>query len=59
MTAEPNAATVLEEDESLEPADSTFKAALGATMTLIALTIVWEFWFGSFKFRRGCCHLQA
>jgi len=49
MTAEPNAATVLEEDESLEPADSTFKAALGATMTLIALTIVWEFLVRQFQ----------
>ena len=42
MTAESNAATLPQEDESLEAADSTFKAALGATMTLIALTIVWE-----------------
>ena len=42
MTAESNAAALLQEDESLEAADSTLKAALGATMTLIALTIVWE-----------------
>jgi ABC-type anion transport system duplicated permease subunit len=42
MTAESNAATLPQEDESLEAADSTFKAALGATMTLIALTVVWE-----------------
>src|SRR6516225_8947334 len=42
MTAEPNAATLLQDDEPLEPADSTLKAALGATMTLIALTVVWE-----------------
>ena len=42
MTAEPNAATLLQDDEPLEPADSTLKAALGATITLIALTVVWE-----------------
>ena len=33
----------LDEDESLEPADSTLKAILGATVTLIALVVVWEF----------------
>jgi len=42
MTAEPNAATLLQDDEPLEPADSALKAALGATMTLIALIVVWE-----------------
>src|SRR5207244_11523520 len=42
MTAEPNAATLLQDDEPLESADSTLKAALGATVTLIALTVVWE-----------------
>ena len=42
MTAEPNAATLLQDDEPLESADSTLKAALGATITLIALTVVWE-----------------
>src|SRR6516165_7259019 len=49
MTAEPNAATVLEEDESLEPADSTFKAILGSTATLIALVILWEFLVRKFQ----------
>src|SRR6516165_175109 len=49
MTAEPNAATVLQEDESLEPGDSTLKAVLGATATLIALTIAWEFLVREFQ----------
>ena len=49
MTAEPNAATLLQDDEPLEPADSTFKATLGATMTLIALTIVWVFLVRQFQ----------
>ncbi|HET9815220.1 MAG TPA: ABC transporter permease, partial [Xanthobacteraceae bacterium] len=42
MTAEPNAAELYQEDEALEPSDSTLKAALGATLTLVALTILWE-----------------
>ena len=37
MTAEPNAATLLQDDEPLESADSTLKAVLGATITLIAI----------------------
>jgi NitT/TauT family transport system permease protein len=49
MTAEPNAATLLQDDEPLEPADSTLKAAIGATMTLIALTVVWEFLVRQFQ----------
>ncbi len=42
MTVDANTAN-LEEDESLEPANSTLKAILGATVTLIALVAVWEF----------------
>src|SRR5262245_65731419 len=41
MTAERNTAE-LYEDEALEPSDSTLKAVLGATLTLMALTIIWE-----------------
>ena len=42
MTAERNAAELYPEDETLEPSDSTLKAVLGATLTLVALTILWE-----------------
>ena len=42
MTAEPNASELYQEDEVLEPSDSTIKAVLGATLTLVALTILWE-----------------
>ena len=41
MTVDASIAT-LDEDESLEPPDSTLKAVLGATVTLIALVVVWE-----------------
>jgi hypothetical protein len=42
MTAERNAAELYQEEEALEPSDSTLKAVLGATLTLMALTILWE-----------------
>jgi NitT/TauT family transport system permease protein len=42
MSVQQDAAILNLEDESLEPADSTLKAVLGATATLIALIIVWE-----------------
>src|SRR5262249_38843005 len=42
MTGEPNADTLLQDDEPLEPAASRLKVAVGDTMTLIALTVVWE-----------------
>jgi NitT/TauT family transport system permease protein len=41
MTVDASIAT-LDEDESLEPQESTLKAVLGATVTLIALVVVWE-----------------
>jgi len=37
------------EDESVEPAESTLKAILGATVTLIALVVVWEFLVRQFQ----------
>ena len=37
------------EDKSLEPAESTLKAILGATVTLIALVVVWEFLVRQFQ----------
>ena len=42
MTVETSTAVPVEEDEALEPADSTLKAIAGATATLIALIIAWE-----------------
>jgi NitT/TauT family transport system permease protein len=41
MTSDASIAT-LDEDESLEPRESTLKAVLGATVTLIALVVIWE-----------------
>ena len=49
MTAERNAAELHQEDEALEPSDSTLKAVLGATLTLMALTMVWEFLVRQFQ----------
>ena len=42
MSAEHDAAILDQDDELLEPADSTLKAVLGATATLVALTLLWE-----------------
>jgi NitT/TauT family transport system permease protein len=41
--------TNFDEDESLEPGDSTLKAILGATVTLIALVVIWEFLVRQFQ----------
>jgi len=42
MTVEATAAVLNEDDESLEPADTTLKSAIGSTLTLIGLIVVWE-----------------
>jgi ABC-type nitrate/sulfonate/bicarbonate transport system permease component len=42
MTIETSTVAPDEEDETLEPANSTLRAIAGATTTLIALVIVWE-----------------
>ena len=43
MTVDASAAANLDQnDDSLEPADSTPKAVLGATATLVALVVIWE-----------------
>ena len=39
MTAERKAAELHQDDETLEPSDSTLKAVLGSTLTLIALHV--------------------
>ena len=42
MTADTSTTTLDQDDDSLEHASSTLKAVLGATMTLIALVMLWE-----------------
>lgn len=42
MTVEAGTVVLEEKEESLEPADSTLKSALGSTVTLVALVVVWE-----------------
>jgi NitT/TauT family transport system permease protein len=49
MTVETSTTALDQDDESLEPANSTLKAILGATMTLIALVILWEFLVRQFQ----------
>jgi NitT/TauT family transport system permease protein len=42
MTAETETSALDQDDELFEPEDSTLKAVLGATATLIALVVLWE-----------------
>jgi NitT/TauT family transport system permease protein len=42
MTVETGTSTLDQDDEPAEPAQSTLKAILGATTTLIALVVLWE-----------------
>ena len=49
MIVETSTTALDQDDESLEPEDSTLKAILGATMTLIALVILWEFLVRQFQ----------
>ena len=42
MSVEAEAVVLNQDDEHLEPADSTWKAVLGATVTLVALVVLWE-----------------
>ncbi len=49
MTVETSTTALDQDDESLEPAESTLKAILGASMTLIALVILWEFLVRQFQ----------
>jgi NitT/TauT family transport system permease protein len=42
MTIDAGVAVLDQDDESLEPADSLWKSVLGATLTLIALVVLWE-----------------
>jgi NitT/TauT family transport system permease protein len=42
MTAGTTTSVLDQDDEALEPEDSTLKAILGATATLVALVILWE-----------------
>jgi NitT/TauT family transport system permease protein len=42
MTAGTTTSALDQDDEALEPEDSTLKAILGATATLVALVILWE-----------------
>jgi len=49
MIVETSTTALDQDDESLEPAESTLKAILGASMTLIALVILWEFLVRQFQ----------
>jgi NitT/TauT family transport system permease protein len=49
MTVETSTTALDQDDESLEQAHSTLKAILGATTTLIALVILWEFLVRQFQ----------
>jgi NitT/TauT family transport system permease protein len=49
MTVETSTTALDQDDESLEPENSAFKAILGATATLIALVILWEFLVRQFQ----------
>jgi NitT/TauT family transport system permease protein len=49
MTDETSATALEQDDEPLEQAQSTLKAVLGATMTLIVLVILWEFLVRQFQ----------
>jgi NitT/TauT family transport system permease protein len=49
MTIETSTTALNHDDESLEQAHSTLKAILGATVTLIALVILWEFLVRQFQ----------
>lgn len=42
MSVDSGAAVLSQQEDSLEPADSTWKSALGSTLTLIGLVVLWE-----------------
>jgi NitT/TauT family transport system permease protein len=49
MTTHPVAAVLDEQDEALEPTDSTLKAFVGSTLTFVALIAAWELLVWQFK----------